>query len=160
MTRPNDPSNTSRREHPIRILLAHLILIPCVLGLVATGFTGHTTAQPSAAARTWCAGAVSWTSARKHLGSSVRVKAHVVRAYYASSSSGRPTFLDLGHAYPSKSRLTLLIWGSERGHFPSAPELMFRRGRLVCAQGTVTLYRGVPEIELSLWDPVDRLIGR
>jgi hypothetical protein len=143
----------------IRILLAHLVVVPCILGLVASGFTGHSTiARPSAVAKPWCAGAVSWSTARRRVGRTVRVKARVVRAYYASSSSGRPTFLDLGHPYPSRSRLTLLIWGSDRDNFPSAPERMFRQGRLVCAQGTVTLYRGVPEIQLSVWDAVNRLI--
>jgi hypothetical protein len=116
---------------------------------------GAATLAPSA----WCGGSQSWQSARQDVGRLVRVRARVVRAFYAFSSSGRPTFLDLGHAYPSRSRLTILIWGRDRVNFPRAPERMFRRGTLLCGQGVVSTYRGVPQIEVALWDAEGRLLS-
>jgi hypothetical protein len=110
-------------------------------------------------ARAWCKGAVSASAARHMTGRLVRVKARVVRSYYASSSNGSPTFIDFVAAYPSPARLTLVIWGENRTNFPSAPERMFRRGVLVCAQGVVTLYQGVAEIEVGSWDAVGRTAG-
>ena len=107
----------------------------------------------------WCGGSESWRSAGRKIGRLVRVKAFVASAVYARSSSGRPTFLNLGHPHRNPNRLTLLIWGRNRANFPAAPERMFRRGRLVCAQGMVTRYRGVPEIEIAVWDPVGRLMS-
>ncbi len=69
----------------------------------------------------WCGGSESWLSARRDSGDyPLRVKARVARVTYASSSRGRPIFIDLGVAYPSPCRLTLVIWGKDRVNFPSA----------------------------------------
>jgi hypothetical protein len=111
------------------------------------------------AASTWCGGSVSWQAARRSVGELVRIRARVIRTYYATTSAGRPTFIDLGNAYPSPNRLTLLIWGRNRVNFPRAPETMFRRGTTVCAQGVVELYRGVAEIEVALYDSRERLLS-
>jgi hypothetical protein len=110
-------------------------------------------------ARTWCGGSQSWWSVRAHLGEPVRVRARIASVVYARSSRGRPTFINLGRAYPSSKRVTLVIWGEDRSNFPRAPERMFRRGMAVCAQGVPSLYRGVPQIEVALWDPVERLLS-
>ena len=93
------------------------------------------------------------------MGQIVRVKARVVSVFYARSSNGRPTFMNLGRDYPNPRRLTVLVWGGDRANFPRAPERMFRAGSLICAQGRVTLYRGVAEIEVSLWDAQGRLLS-
>jgi hypothetical protein len=133
------------------------------LALVSVGLVSAPPATPHSAARSsgsaWCNGSESWRAARASVGEPIRVRARVVRSYYASTTSGRPTFIDLGHAYPSRSRVTILIWGRNRVNFPRAPELMFRPGTLVCAQGVVELYRGVPEIEVVLYDSRDRLLS-
>lgn len=110
-------------------------------------------------AQAWCKGAVSATAARHMTGQLVRVRARVVGSYFARSSNGSPTFIDLIAAYPSPLRLTLVIWGADRINFPSAPERMFRRGALVCAQGRVTMYAGAPEIEVGVWDNAARLLS-
>ena len=106
----------------------------------------------------WCAGAESWQSARRSSGRvPVHVKARVASITYARSSRGQPTFIDLGAAYPAPSRLTLVIWGRNRVNFPNRPELMFRPGQAVCAQGFVYRYRGIAQIEVALWDSRGRL---
>lgn len=134
----------------------------CACVAVTAGGTGRAAqigASHPARVQAWCTGSVSWRAARSQIGELVRVKGRVVRSAYASGSAGKPTFLDLGSAYPKRNRLTLLIWGRNRRNFPSAPERMFRRGRLVCAQGFVQRYRGVPQIEVALWDTKGRLLS-
>lgn len=69
----------------------------------------------------------------------------MVDAYFASSSSGQPTFLNIGHAYPHPGRFTVVIWRENRGTFGGSPESRFR-GRVLCVTGLVQTYGGVPEI--------------
>ncbi len=73
------------------------------------------------------------------------MKGRIVQTYFARSSSGQPTFLDMGNAYPNSNRFTVLIWSENRRAFGGSPETRFR-GRTVCATGLVQTYRGVPEI--------------
>jgi DNA/RNA endonuclease YhcR with UshA esterase domain len=98
-------------------------------------------------------------SVRRDLGEPIRVKARIASVVYDRSSNGRPTFINLGRAYPSSKRVTVVIWGEDRPNFPRAPERMFRRGMTICVQGVATQYRGVPQIEVALWDPRDRLLS-
>jgi hypothetical protein len=130
-----------------------------VVGSAAASHAAVT--APESAARTsgWCAGSVSWKAARSSVGQVVRVKARVASVAYARTSNGKPTFINLGAAYPNPRRLTILIWGRNRVNFPRAPERMFRPGQMICAQGRVTLYRGVAEIEVALWDAGGRLLS-
>ena len=138
-----------------------------VLTCLALAFTvgllagsGQATADPStSASAAWCQGSQSWQSVRRSLGNPIRVKARVASVRYASSSNGRPTFLNLGNAYPNPSRVSVLIWGTNRRNFPRAPERMFPRGQTVCVQGLAEMYRGSPQIEVSLWDPASRLLS-
>lgn len=113
----------------------------------------------SAASAGWCKGGITVASARAKVGKVVRVKARVVSSYYARTSTGSPTFINLEYAYPDARRLTLLIWRENRANFPTAPERMFRPGRLVCAEGYLTRYRGAAQIEVSVWDAASRLIS-
>lgn len=122
-------------------------------------FVALSAAASETRAAGWCQGSESVAQARRDLGVPVRVKARVVRAYWARTSGGRPTFLDLGFAYPHPRRLSLVIWGSDRVNFPRPPEKMFRRGTLICAQGIVSTYRGVTQMEVSLWDAQGRLLS-
>jgi len=88
----------------------------------------------------------------------IRIRGRVIRTYYASSSRGRPTFIDLLHPYPDRRRVTLVIWGEDRVNFPTPPERMFKRGQLICAQGIPHRYAGAVNIEVGLWDAVSRLL--
>jgi len=142
----------------------HVRRVLALAALLIAGSTavGHAAvAAPESAARTtvWCAGSVSWKAARASVGQVVRVKARVASTFYAVTSGGRPTFINLGAAYPNPNRLQLLIWGESRANFPRAPERMFRPGQVICAQGRVRLYRGVPEIEVAHWDAQARLLS-
>src|SRR5262245_26850366 len=78
----------------------------------------------------WCAGAQSWKTVRSSLGMPIRVKATVLGVTYAPWASGQPTFIDLGHRYPSRDRVSVVIWSVDRVNFPRAPERMFRPRQL------------------------------
>ena len=137
------------------VLFAALVFALAVGASPAAALAPESPAQRSA----WCSGAVSWKTARASVGRVVRVKARVIMTFYARSWNGRPTFIDLGSAYPNPNRLRILIWGEDRSNFPAAPERMFRPGHMICAQGRVTRYRGVSEIEVALWDAQGRLLS-
>jgi hypothetical protein len=94
-----------------------------------------------------CAGAVSWNTARKHVGRVVTVRGPVVDTYFASSSNGQPTFLNLGARYPDTRRFTVVIWSEHRARF-GRPEVRYYR-RTVCVRGLVEMYNGAPEIQLA-----------
>ena len=117
-----------------------------------------TASHPSSQATAWCQGSQAWQTVRASLGHPVRVKARIATVTYAATAGGRPTFINLGHPYPNRNRLTLVIWGEDRVNFPLPPERMFRPGQVICAQGIASLYRGVPQIEVGLWDGASRLL--
>jgi hypothetical protein len=118
-------------------------------------------AEPAAisSGTAWCRGSQTWQAVRASLGVPIRVKARIASVRYAATERGRPTFINLGNAYPNRRRVTLVIWGRDRVNFPRAPERMFRVGQVVCAQGVATLYAGAPQIEIGLWDAASRLLS-
>ena len=91
------------------------------------------------------AGTYSTDEAYAHVGEKATVCGTVYGGYYAKSSRGRPTFLNLDGNYPHQ-RFTLVIWGNDRHKF-NAPERNLK-GRKVCATGTIGSYRGIPQIIL------------
>ena len=135
--------------------LAVIVIIVCV-SLAGHAASARATTTTSAA---WCSGSQSWKSVRGSIGDLIRVKASVSSVTFARSSAGRPTFIDLGMSFPSLRRVTLVIWEENRSNFPRPPERMFRRGTLICVQGVPRLYRGVPQIEVALWDAESRLLS-
>ncbi|MCC6224145.1 MAG: thermonuclease family protein [Thermoleophilia bacterium] len=102
-------------------------------------------AEPLAAG---CPGAIPWTEARAHIGERAIVRGPVAGTRYAADADGQPTFLNLGRDHPDPERVTVLIWGDDRGRFPEPPEDAYA-GRTICASGELELYEGVPELELS-----------
>jgi DNA/RNA endonuclease YhcR with UshA esterase domain len=127
----------------MRRVLVLLVLVSCLLAAATAS------AQPMSAVATKasCAGAVSWQSASRMIGRVATIKGRVVGTKYASSSNGSPTFLDVGAAYPSSRRFTVVIWIENRSAF-GRPEARYR-GHTICVRGRVTSYGGVAEIEAS-----------
>jgi hypothetical protein len=119
-------------------------VLPVIAAAVVFVLSGVAEAQPAGSSAS-CKGAVSWARAAARLGSSVTVQARVVGTNFAQSSGGSPTFIDLGNSYPNPHRLTIVIWSENRSAFGGSPEVKFR-GRVVCARGVVSTYRGVPQI--------------
>jgi hypothetical protein len=108
---------------------ARALLVAVVVVLSAT--LGH--AQMSIAA----------AEAKNHVGERATVCGEVASTHYATTSRGKPTFINLDKPYPNQI-FTILIWGSDRPKFGD-PEQKYS-GKQVCATGTITVFRDVPEI--------------
>ncbi len=120
-----------------------------VIGVIAVAMTLSGTAAAQRAptnvrALLTCRGATSWQRASTVVGRVATIQGRVAGTRYAASTSGSPTFLNVGVDYPNPNRLTVLIWGENRAAF-GRPEVRYR-GRSVCVRGLVQNYRGVPEI--------------
>jgi hypothetical protein len=81
--------------------------------------------------------------AKNHLGENATVCGVVVSAKYLETKRRAPTLLDLDRAYPNQP-FTIVIWGSDRPKF-GTPEVGYK-GKRVCVTGTITEFRGTPEI--------------
>jgi hypothetical protein len=95
-----------------------------------------------------------WSTAKRHVGDYVRVRGGVVKITTARGERGKPTFLDLGHAYPNRNRFTAVVWNKDREDMlvPWPEEARFFLGKEQCFEGRVYLYRGVPNMRVSLFD--------
>jgi hypothetical protein len=90
-----------------------------------------------------CAGsALSTSEAAKHIGERATVCGDIASEHTATSSRGSPTFINLDQPYPNQV-FTVLVWGSDKANVGNLP----RSGR-ICATGTITEYRGTPQIVL------------
>ena len=98
--------------------------------------------------------AISWRDAANYVGVEVTIQGPVAGTYYASSTSGKPTFLNIGVDYPNDSRFTVLIWGRNRSNFSSAPETLYS-GCTIEVTGTVYIYEGLPQIEIVSPDNIE-----
>jgi hypothetical protein len=78
-----------------------------------------------------------------------------VSAYFATSTNGQPTFLNIGKEYPDPERFTALIWGRDLEYFPFNPDEYYF-GKTICVQGLVEEYKGTLEIEVT--DPEQIII--
>ena len=81
--------------------------------------------------------------AKDHAGEHATVCGKVVSTHFAKTTKGEPTFLNLNEPYP-RQIFTILIWGSDRNKF-GTPETRYRDAQ-VCVTGTITSYRGSPEV--------------
>jgi DNA/RNA endonuclease YhcR with UshA esterase domain len=86
---------------------------------------------------------IAATQAKDHVGEKATVCGQVASTHYAARSRGNPTFINLDQPYPNQI-FTVLIWGSDRPKF-GAPEQTYS-GKAICVTGTITMYRGSPEI--------------
>jgi len=91
--------------------------------------------------------AISWNEAKYHIGDRTTVCGTVVDTHWASGSSGKPTFLNIGKSYPDPDRFTVVIWIDCRANFPQAPEAYYL-GKTICITGLITEYEGVAQIEV------------
>ena len=95
--------------------------------------------------------------AANHIGEQATVCGMVASSKFATQARGQPTFLNLGKPYPEHI-FTALIWGSDRPAFPYAPESL--RGVKICVYGTITAFRGKPEIVTTQPSQITRTADR
>jgi hypothetical protein len=122
-------------------------LLPIVFLALLVAAPLHASPQARSTASARCRSAIPWQEARQVAGMVAEVKGPVVGTRYARSRTGRPTFLDLGNAFPDPNRFTAVIAGRNRGRF-GMPERRYR-GRTICVIGRVTLVRGVPQTDVT-----------
>ncbi len=72
-------------------------------------------------------------------------------------AGGRPTFLNIDHAYPNQT-FNVVIWGEQRRSFPLAgkPEVVMI-GKQVCTKGLIEGYSNYTQIQDVGIDEVDIL---
>lgn len=84
-------------------------------------------------------GARLWATAWMHLGEQVTAYGPVKGTSFHSASEYGQTYIDMGKQYPDEKRLSLIIWGEDRGNFPEAPENMYR-DRTIAVTGVPYVY--------------------
>jgi DNA/RNA endonuclease YhcR with UshA esterase domain len=82
------------------------------------------------------------SEASKHIGEQATVCGQIVSKHTAESVSGKPTFVDLDHAFPHQS-FTLVIWENDKSKVGELPST-----GTVCVTGKITEYKGTPQIVL------------
>lgn len=92
-----------------------------------------------------CPGAVSWDQALNYVGQEITIIGPVMSTAWASESRGKPTFLNIGRAYPDPERFTVLLWIDARFRFDQPPEEIFA-DTTICVTGVVEIYEGGGEI--------------
>jgi hypothetical protein len=93
-------------------------------------------------------GEIEWHDAIYYFGEDRIVCGPVASTAFAENSSEKHTYLNLGEAYPSIQRFTVLIKFADRENFPSEPEILYQ-GHTVCVDGVIVSYEGVPHIFVS-----------
>ena len=96
----------------------------------------------------FCKNSVNWSHAKQYTGKKVAIQGPIVRVTQRQDVQGSPTWIEIGAAYPSESRLTLVVWGGDRSAFEPVISSQLQ-SRLVCVKGIVKLYRQLPQIELQ-----------
>jgi len=136
------------------VLAAFVTATPVGARLVGTASTATDATVAAHAAS--CPGAISWQRAAGAVGRTATIVGRVAGTRYAASTSGSPTFLNLGVDYPNPRRFTVVIWIENRPAF-GRPESRYR-GRTICVRGAVRSYGGVPEIVARVRSQI-RVIG-
>lgn len=86
---------------------------------------------------------ITAAEARDHVGQVATVCGKVASLHWATRSKGQRTFINLDAPYPQQI-FTVLIWSSDRPQFGDVEQSF--TGKTICVTGTVSAYRGVPEI--------------
>jgi hypothetical protein len=133
-----------------------LVLLLCLASAIGCG-GDNDAVSGSAAAPEWqtetvdlapddpASSALSWRDAAAHEGTDCTIEGPVVGTFYADSSNGQPTFLNVGRDYPHSGRFTVVIWGEDRGAFPEPPEDMYA-GATIRVTGSIASYEGIPQM--------------
>lgn len=99
-----------------------------------------------------CAGCASkttqWDEASSKVGETAEVCGPVVSYHHAPDAKGDPTFVNIGGNLDDPSRFTIVFWNQGTSVVRLLDDVS-AEGRTACATGEVSLYKDVPQIELS-----------
>lgn len=94
-----------------------------------------------------CAEPLPWSAARERVGDVVAIAGPVTRVAMRDDVRGRPVFITMGQAFPSRQRVDLVIWQDDRARFLPLLEQGLE-GRDVCAFAEVREREGIPQLVL------------
>lgn len=89
-------------------------------------------------------GSITTSVVQNYIGQEKTVCGKVVSTYYAKSSYGSPTFLNLDRPYPNHV-FTAVIFEENRNNFRGKPERVYKH-KNICVSGIISEYKGVPQI--------------
>ncbi len=98
---------------------------------------------------------VTAKEAGKYIGKTISVCDKIFGGIFMSKSSGQPTFLNMGAAYPN-APFTIVIWADARRKFKLKPE-EFYRNKQVCITGEIIVFNGKPEMIVT--DPTQIIVS-
>ncbi|MCY3683265.1 MAG: hypothetical protein OXH16_17855 [Gemmatimonadetes bacterium] len=84
--------------------------------------------------------------AMAHLGQIGIVCGEVASSRYATSSKGRPTYLNISKSYPNHI-FTAVIWDTHRAKFGALEQIY--KEKWICVTGRIADYRGAAQIEVQ-----------
>lgn len=145
--RASTDRSPGRRRSRLRSVLLGVLAVLVVLGVLArrTGI-GPGGADGFDPSRFQDLPRIEAAEAAHRVGEQATVCGVVANATFARQTRGRPTFLNLERPFPDQA-FDAVIWGRDRGRFPTPPELTYP-GRGICVLGRITTHRGVPRIEV------------
>lgn len=89
-----------------------------------------------------CAQSFSASDASKHIGEQATVCGRIAEVKAATTVRGTPTFIDFEKPYPNET-FVAVIWEHDKVSVGTVPTV-----GLLCVKGTITEYRGRPQIVL------------
>ena len=89
---------------------------------------------------------ISPDSAKYYEGKWITVCGEVKGIYHNETGKGSPTNLNFGAEYPNQT-FVALIWGDDLTKFNF--DMKTLKGKKVCVNGLITMYKGKPEIEIK-----------
>lgn len=103
-----------------------------------------------------CDSPLDWRDASKNIGRIVTIVGPMLSSKAKPDVAGSPLWIDVGGVFPTKNRLSVVIWGRNwlGFHLPSLDaERWVSSGDgssspYICMRGKVEVYKGVPQIEL------------
>ncbi|SEC07332.1 hypothetical protein SAMN04489844_1624 [Nocardioides exalbidus] len=93
---------------------------------------------------------VSWNEADGEVGNRAEVCGRLVSVSFDPGSEA--TFFNLGKDYPDPNRFTIVVWNSSKDLANDFRSATTEGGQKVCAEGDVSEYDGVAQIEFDSGD--------
>lgn len=83
-----------------------------------------------------------WHNAGSHIGETCTVAGPVVDVYQAKDANGMPIFIDIGAAYPSENRVTLVVWAEHYDDFAEMINAVDHGGAWLSVTSYLDVYEG------------------
>lgn len=83
-----------------------------------------------------------WYNAGNHIGETCTIAGPVVNVYQARDANGMPIFVDIGDAYPSDNRVTLVIWAEHYDDFAEMLSAVDHGGAWLSVTSYLDVYEG------------------